>query len=84
MQLHHLKAGEICFEKSEVLSSFINDVSKSRNRDFCLRKSVEGAGGVAGWGISCFLSRGTFERGGVDIIEVTMQLVNITEYIVVV
>ena len=45
MQLHHLKAGEICFEKSEVLSSFINDVSKSRNRDFCLRKSVEGAGG---------------------------------------
>ena len=84
MQLHHLKAGEICFEKSEVLSSFINDVSKSRNRDFCLRKSVEGAGGWQGGAYHVFYQGGPLKGGGVDIIEVTMQLVNITEYIVVV
>ena len=64
MQLHHLKAGEICFEKSEVLSSFINDVSKSRNRDFCLRKSVEGAGGGRVGHIMFFYQGGPLKGGG--------------------
>ena len=36
---------ETCFEKFEVLNGFINDVSKSRNKDFCSRKSVEGVCG---------------------------------------
>ena len=75
-----MKAREIfCFEKSEGLSSFINDVSKSRNRNFCSRKGVEGEGAY-----HVFYQGGPLKGGGVDIIEVTMQLVNITEYIVVV
>ena len=33
---------ETCFEKSEVLTGFKNDISKSRNREFCSSKSGEG------------------------------------------
>lgn len=47
---------EICYEKSEILSEFIKDVSESRNRDFFSGKSREG------WRGTCLLSRGeTFE-----------------------
>ena len=35
---HNVIMWEICFEKSEAFNSFINDISKSRNRDFCYRK----------------------------------------------
>ena len=37
----YFKNIETCFEKSEVLNDFINDVSKSRSRDFCSRNYGE-------------------------------------------
>ena len=37
-------ARETCFEKSEVLNGFINDISKSRNEVFFPRKSGKGGG----------------------------------------
>ena len=48
-----ISSRETCFEKSEVLNGFINDVSKSRNRDFCSRESGEGGGHMM------FLSKGS-------------------------
>ena len=39
VQCHSVITWETCFDKSEVLNDFITDVSKSRNRDFCSRKS---------------------------------------------
>ena len=35
---------DTCFEKAKVLNDFLNDISKSRNMDFCSRKIGEGAG----------------------------------------
>ena len=29
---------DTCFEKAKVLNDFTNDISKSRNREFCSRK----------------------------------------------
>ena len=40
---------DTCFEKAKVLNDFLNDISKSRNRDFCSRKFGEGGGGGQTW-----------------------------------
>ena len=60
---------DTCFEKAKVLNDFLNDISKSRNRDFCSRKIGEEEWhmmfhikqGTGGWGWG---GGRTFQWGG--------------------
>ena len=41
---HNVIVSETCFQRPKVLNNFINDISKSRNTDFCSGKGGEKGG----------------------------------------
>ena len=41
---HNVIVSETCFQRPKVLNNFINDISKSRNTDFCSGKGREKGG----------------------------------------